>query len=92
MDRAANNPLNLNFRTRRASGRAFVRFATMPCAVGHALVAMNDRGVCAILPFALLGGVGHHDRRTLEEPGQRLALHVLCYALTSLWGDESPTP
>jgi len=28
---------------------------------------------------------------TYDEPGQRLALHVLCYALTALW-NESPSP
>ncbi|MBM2615651.1 helix-turn-helix domain-containing protein [Actinoplanes sp. LDG1-06] len=27
---------------------------------------------------------------TFEEPGQRLALHVLCYALASLWSDATP--
>ena len=26
---------------------------------------------------------------TYDEPGQRLALHVLCYALTSLWGSSA---
>jgi hypothetical protein len=33
---------------------------------------------------------------TYDEPGQRLALHVLCYALTALWNDsgaaQSPMP
>ncbi len=29
---------------------------------------------------------------TFEEPGQRLALHVLCFALNSLWSDAGPVP
>ncbi|MBL7255495.1 PucR family transcriptional regulator [Paractinoplanes lichenicola] len=29
---------------------------------------------------------------TYDEPGQRLALHVLCYALTSLWSDVTEAP
>jgi len=36
-----------------------------------------------------------HLGLTYDEPGQRLALHVLCYALTALWkepGPQSPMP
>lgn len=29
---------------------------------------------------------------TYDEPGQRLALHVLCYALTALWSEERQSP
>jgi AraC family transcriptional regulator, regulatory protein of adaptative response / methylated-DNA-[protein]-cysteine methyltransferase len=49
MKMAVKHSLNANFRSQRKSDLRAIRFATAPCTVGYVLVAMSDRGVCAIL-------------------------------------------